>query len=303
MSDVAAADPAPDPTPAPAPAVVPDPAPASAPTPDPAPSGDNVVWPDKWREEIAGTEDKEAKRLTRLGRFDHPGRIFDSFLELEQTHKNADVRTPFPTEGNDEDKNKWRKGNDIPAEAGGYFEKLPDGLVVGEEDRPGMDVLVEAMHAVNAPTIATHAAMGAYYKHIENVATARAEMDADSKKTTDDALHELYGADFRRNVNDLNGWLSAGGEEVKAKLLSSRMPDGTPLGNDPDVLKWLIGQMRTINPLVTVPGLGGGDPAAALDDEIATIENTMKNDNRAYQGDKKMQDRYLTLLTARDTHK
>ncbi|KKL81814.1 hypothetical protein LCGC14_1990980 [marine sediment metagenome] len=65
----------------------------------------------------------------------------------------------------------------------------------------------------------------------------------------------------------------------------------------------MIGQMRTINPLVTVPGLGGGDPVAALDDEIAGIEKTMKTDFKAYSADKAMQARYLTLLEARDKRK
>ena len=262
------------------------------------PDGGNVIWPEKWREEIAGAEDKDGKRLSRLGRFDHPGRMFDSFLELEQTHKKADIRTPFPEEGNDADKVKWRKKNGVPSEPAGYFDKLPDGLVVGEEDKAGMETLAAAMHAEHAPAGVVHAAMGAYYKHIENSLAQQAENDAKSKRDTDDALNQLYGVDFRRNINDLNAWLGTGGE-VKDKILSSRMPDGTPLGNDPDTLKWLIGSMRSMNPLVTIPGLGGGDPAAALDDEIAAIEKTMKMDNRAYQADDKMQARYLTLLDAR----
>ena len=88
---------------------------------------------------------------------------------------------------------------------------------------------------------------------------------------------------------------------MKAKIFGARMPDGTPVGNDPEVLKWLIGQMRTINPLVTVPGLGGGDPALALNDEIAAIEKVIQTDNRAYRADKVMQARYLELISARDS--
>lgn len=309
MTDAAGA-PDPDPTPDPAP----DPAPDPTPAPDPAPvggtSGDggepdagNVIWPDKWREEIAGKDDKDAKRLTRLGRFDQPGRIFDSFLEIEQTLKKADIRSPFPHEGNDKDKAKWRKNNSVPDEAGGYFDKLPDGLKIAEEDKQGMDTLAEAMHTIHAPANVTHAAMGAYYKHIENILAEQAERDATGKKDTDDALHELYGGDFRRNINDLGAWLDSAGEGGKAKILGARGPDGTPLGNDPEFLKFMIGQMRSINPLVTVPGLGGSDPAAALDDEIGAIEKTMRLDNRAYQADKVMQTRYLELLTARGQRK
>ena len=69
-------------------------------------AGDNVVWPDNWKQEIAGADDPDGKRLTRLGRFDHPGRIFDSFLEIETKYKGADIRTSFTDEGSDEDKAK-----------------------------------------------------------------------------------------------------------------------------------------------------------------------------------------------------
>lgn len=307
MSEPAPA-PAPEPTPEPTPTPTPDPAPSPTPdptptpTPDPAAGADNVIWPDKWREEIAGADDKDGKRLSRLGRFDHVGKVFDSLLEIETKYKKADIRTAFPDEGNDTDKVKWRKNNGIPSEPAGYFDKLPEGMEVAEEDKAGMDTLATSMHAVHAPVGAMHAAMGAYNQHIKAVLAQRAEDDVKSKRDTDDALNQLYGADFRRNTNDLSAWLGTGGE-VKDKILSSRMPDGTPLGNDPDVLKWLIGQMRSMNPLVTVPGLGGGDPALALTDEIAAIEKTMKMDNRAYQADKVMQARYLELLSARDKNK
>ena len=149
----------------------------------------------------------------------------------------------------------------------------------------------------------TASSPGPAQNRAEIMLAQRAEDDVKSKKDTDDALHELYGVDFRRNINDLNAWIGTAGEEVKAKIFSARMPDGTPLGNDPDFLKWMIGQMRAINPLVTVPGLGEGDPLAALDDEIAAIENTIQNDNKGYQKDKKMQARYLELLSARNKRK
>ncbi|KKK56563.1 hypothetical protein LCGC14_3063280, partial [marine sediment metagenome] len=131
----------------------------------------------------------------------------------------------------------------------------------------------------------------------------RAEMDKDSKKATDDELHELYGAEFRRNINDLNAWLGTAGEDVKNSILKSRMPDGTPLGNDPGFIKFMVGQMRDMNPLVTVPGLGAGDLALALADEIAAIEKVIQNDNKTYRADKKMQARFLELIQARDNPK
>ena len=309
MADPAPVEPTPDPTPAPdptpTPASTPTPALASDPDPTPAPdpapsSGDNVIWPEDWREKLSGGDDKVAEEL---GRYAEPGLVGPALVEAKNKIRSADVRTPFPEEASDKDKAEWREKNGVPAEAGGYLENLPKGVTVGEEDKPGMDKLATAMHAVHAPPEATHAAMGAWYSHVEDVNAERAEQDAEAKKSTDDELHELYGADFRRNMNDLTAWIDSGGKEVKEAVLKARMPDGTPLGSYPPYLKFMIKEMRDMNPLVTVPGLGGGDPALALSDEIAKIEKFIQTNNKEYRADKKMQARFLELIQARDNPK
>ncbi len=262
--------------------------------------GGNVIWPEDWRSRMSGGDDKVAEEL---GRYAEPGLVGPALVEAKNKIRSADVRTPFPDEASDDDKAEWREKNGVPAEAAGYFEKLPEGVTVGDEDKAGMDKLAAAMHAEHAPPSTVHAAMGAYYQHVEDVEAERAEMDAADKKSTDDELHELYGPDFRRNMNDLTAWVESGGDEVKEAVLKARMPDGTPLGSYPPYIKFMIKEMRGINPLVTVPGLGGGDPALALSDEIAKIEKFIQTNNKEYRTDKTMQARYLTLIQARDNPK
>jgi len=275
------------------------PAPAAAPAPAPAPDG-NVVWPEKWRENLAG--DDKAK-MDRLGRFDTPVKVFDSFLEMEKKFSAGEIAGPFPAEGSDDEKSAWREKAGVPKEAQGYFENVPEGLVIGEADKAGMETLAEAMHGVNATTEATHAAMGAYYKHLENIMAERAEDDQALKDKTDNDLNETYGAEFKRNVTDLKAWLGSAGEEVSGYVLNSRGPDGSPLASNPGFIKWMVGQMRDIRPLVTVPGLGAGEPGVALADEITKIETRIREDNKGYRADKPMQARYLELISARDKNK
>jgi len=256
------------------------------------------AWPEDWRERFAGGD---GKRLARLGRFDGPERIFDSYLELEHRYKSAAIRAPFPEDGDADTQGQWRVEHGVPETPAGYFEELPGGLVVGEEDMPGMMVLATEMHAAHAPFDMVHRAVGAWYKHLETVLGERAKLDERARDAAEEALRETYGAgEARRHLNDLNQWLDGAGAAVRDRLFSARTPDGTPLGSDPAVLHWLIEQMREIDPLVTVVGSGAGDPAAALDDEIGGIERVMREDMRAYEADKGMQSRYLELLRKRD---
>ena len=296
----AEADPAPnvdpDPAPSPDPAPTPDPAPDPAPSPDPDPAPSNVLWPENWRTEMSGGDEKVAEELNRYA---EPGLIGPALIEAKKKISAGLSPEPLAENATDEQVAEYRKKNGIPAEPGGYFENLPEGIVVGDEDKAGMEKLATAMHAAHQPPAAVHAAMGVYYQHLSDVMAERAETDATDKRDTDDALNELYGNEFRRNINDMGAWLGLGGEETKAKILSSRTPEGQRLGNDPGVVKWLISQMRIIDPLVTVPGLGPGEPGAALEDEITKIEERIQNDNAGYRADKKMQARYLELLEAR----
>lgn len=267
---------------------------------DPGESQSNVIWPEDWQMRLSGGDEKIAERL---GRYAEPGLVGKALIEAQDKIRSGAVKQPLADDATPEQIAEWRQENGVPAEVEEYFAELPDGLVIGTEDKAGMDVLAKEMHDANAPKGMAHAAIRAYYKHIESVQAERAELDAQAKKDTDDALHELYGNEFRRNINDLNSWLDGGGEEVKAKIFSSRTADGTPLGSDPVFLQWMIGQMREIDPLVTVVGAGAGDPSAALDDEIAGIEKKMTEDFKGYSADKGMQARYQTLLEARDKRK
>lgn len=263
-------------------------------------SENNVIWPETWRAQIAGEDEKQ---LERLGRFTDPGALAKSYFEMEKKLSSTPLKTEFPADGSEDEQAAWRESNGVPKEPAGYFENLPEGVEVSDDDRAGIERLAEKMHGANASPAQVHAAMGTFYEIMDDMKAERAEQDIKAQKDTEDALNQLWGGEYRRNINDLNAWLGAGGDEIKTAVLASRLPDGTPLGSNPDFIKWMVGQMREINPIVTVPGLGGGDPAAALDAEIASIENTMRTDRPAYNADKKMQARYLELLDARDKHK
>ncbi len=258
----------------------------------------NVIRPENWREEFAGGDEK---KLKRMGRFTEPGALLDSYLELEQTHKNADIRSPFPEEGTDEEKGSWREQNKIPSEAAGYLEGLPEGLDLTDWDKDGVDGLVNAMHGVNASPAATHAALGAYRDHQDAKNSQQADQDVLDRKARDDVLNVDMGKEYRRNMDDLERWAEK--SSMTDLVLNARGPDGSYVANNPDYIKALVGLMREGDPIHTIPNLGDGDPSASLDTAIAEIEKVIKNDNKTYTNDKAMNARYLELLEARDKRK
>ena len=88
------------------------------------------------------------------------------------------------------------------------------------------------------------------------------------------------------------------------------MPDGTPIGYNPEVLKWLTAQALEKNPLATVVPGAGANQGEAVQEEIESIEAMMGDRSSAYWKGEKGPDgktakerRLLTLYEARDRMK
>lgn len=100
-------------------------------------------------------------------------------------------------------------------------------------------------------------------------------------------------------MNLVNSFLDNAPNGLKDKILTGRLSDGTPIGSDPDTLRWLLQLELERNPTgVVVPSSGAGIKQG-VDDEIKTIEESMRKDRKAYDRDEKTQKRYRDLLEYR----
>lgn len=291
-----------DPNPAPPadPALNPDPDP---PTPDAilTPPADPAPLPgpapgDDWRGRMAGEDEK---LLGFLGRYPSE----KAFVEAAKKDRDA-IRTKqgykLPEDPSAEELAEYRKQQGVPEKPEGYLEKLPDGLVVGADDRPFVDVFLEKMHAANAPKGISDAALTAYYQIVEDQAAEQSQRELDAHNESISELTEEWGkADYKRNVNVTNAFISTLPEGVGAALTSGKDAAGLPMGSNPAVVRWLAGLALEANPLATVVPGAGANAGSAIADEIASIEKTMRENRAAYNKDEKMQSRYRDLIDAR----
>lgn len=217
----------------------------------------------------------------------------------------ADIRSgkyikPLDESATDEEKAAYRKQLGVPEKPEGYLESLPNGLVVGEDDKPFVDVFLGKMHEAGAPPSLTGAALESYYQIVEEQAAAEAVQLDNAKVAGEEALREEWGKDYRRNLNALHSHLDTLPPRVKEAFTGGRGADGVPLGYDPEVMKWLASIALEANPLATVVPGAGANQASAIADEIASIETMMRVDRDAYNRDEKIQARYRELVAARE---
>lgn len=254
-------------------------------------------FPEDWRDRMAEGDEKELKRL---GRFNSPTDLFKSYRAMESKLNEADRSQPLPENATEDQIAKFRKDNGIPDDPKGYLDNLPDGLVLGEGDEPLVNAFLENAHAQNTSPEVVGNFMNWYFAQQEQHTADQAEEDQNYKKDSEDLLRNEWGPDYRQNIQLYEAAVEGFPEEVREKILQGRFSDGSVIGNNPYFIRHMAALQREINPAATVVPGGGGSNIETVQEEIAKIEQTMRADRGAYNKDTKMQERYRTLLTARD---
>ena len=256
-------------------------------------------WPDDWRVKLAG-EDK--KLLTRLERMGSPADLLASYRALEQRLSSGELKSALPKDATPEQVAAWRKENGVPEKAEAYLDKLPDGLVIGEDDKTLMNSFAEAMHGQNVPPTVVHEAIKWYYGLQEQEAARQSEIDDTARGETETALRAEWGSAYQQNINLVKNLLGGAPESVRADLESARFPNGTPIFSNPDTLRWLANLSRQVNPVSTIVP-AGGDIGSTVTNELADLKKMMADYGSDYwKGPKAetLQARYRQLIDWQD---
>lgn len=260
-------------------------------------------WPDDWRKQFAGDDDKALKQLDR---YQTPADIFKSLRAAQQKISSGEYKkADLPKDATEEQVAEWRKEQGIPEKAEGYLENLPDGLVIGDDDKVLVEGFIGDMHAENAPPGIVHKAIDWYYRNQEQALASQQEADTAFKASAEDELRSDWGNEYRANLSSAMSLLDTmptleDGTAVKDLFMKGRLADGTPIGNHPGVLRWLVNMASESGHSGFIAPSDGASRAESVDSEISSIEKTMREKPREYYGDEKMQARYRTLLTARE---
>lgn len=273
--------------------------------------GDDPVapadWPDDWRKKMSGEDEKAIKALER---YQSPADVAKALRDAQNLIRSGKVKDALPENPTDEQIAAWRKDNGIPEAPDGYLEALPDGLVIGDEDKDLVGGFLESAHAKNMNPEQVASAINWYYEEQEKQVTAQIEADRAFRKDAEDALRGEWGGEYRANVNAIANFLSStpvlsegeDGEKITlgAALMDARLPDGTKVGDNPHTAKFLLNLANEINPGGTVAPGDGTSRLASVKEEIASIEKVMREDRRAYDKDEKMQARLRQLYAAEE---
>jgi hypothetical protein len=271
-------------------------------------------WPENWREKLAehisaGDKKLYAKELKRLERIADPAGVYGMYREAEGKLTSGGLIKKPGKDAKPEEIAEYHKAMGVPEKPEDYFKdvKLENGAVIGEADKPLVDGFAAAVHKSGATPQFVNAALNWYYQNQEEQAAAMDEADDTFRREAETALKDEYGAAFKRKANGIASLfaIAPGGADIKnegslyARLMGGRTADGRIIGNDPDMVRFLVALTSEINPAATVVE-DGNQSGMSIDAEIKQIEGRMKDDRRAYYKDEVAQSRYRELITARE---
>lgn len=255
-------------------------------------------WREDWLDKMAG-QDEKAKNI--LGRYASPKAVAEALVAAQKKISSYKPQVELPQNPTEEDIKNYRKAYNIPDEPKGYDIKLDNGLIIGEEDQVIVDKFLERAHARNAKPSEIKATLQDYFEtqHAQ-IQEINQRLDA-QRQEAEDELRAEWGGNYRQNANIINNFVTNKFGEQSENVLNAVLADGTLLKNNPKVIRQFLNLAQEVDPVATI-GRAGMD-SNSIDQEIATIEQTMKTNNKAYFNDKSMIKKYEELITAREKMK
>lgn len=203
-----------------------------------------------------------------------------SLLQLQAKISSGELKAKveLPKDATPEQMAEFRKTNDLPATAEAYVEKLalPDGVVIGEADKPLVASFAKSMFEAGATQGEMNRAVSWFYQQQEAVEAQRAETDVTGRtKAQGELMGEWGPGDFKTNMNAVGSLLSTMPEALKTSLLTARTADGRMVGDTAEFNRWAAATAREINPAATLIPANVQNQPQVVATEIAAIEAKM----------------------------
>ena len=222
---------------------------------------------DELRQAIAehyAAGDKKAlkQELRRLERVRDIKSLWGMYRELEGKFTSGGLVKLPGKDAKPEEIAAFHKALGVPEKPEEYFKqvKLENGAVIGEADKPLVDGFAAAVHKSGATPEMVNAALNWYYANQGEQAAALDEGDDTFRREAEKALKDELGPAFKRKTNAIASLFATapGGTDIKnenslyARMMGGRMADGRIIGNDPDMVRFLVGLVSEVNPAATV---------------------------------------------------
>lgn len=247
----------------------------------------STVWPENWRTQLAGGDEKRAKELERFG---DPAAFAKGFFAIRQKIGTGEIRnnTPKPTgEGvKPEEVAAWKQERGLPTKAEEYPFPLPKGMKAEDLDEAGTKVADRfkgAFFEADLSPAQVERVVGEYNAIREEEAAQQAVADAKAKDALEDSLRAEWGGSYRSNVALTHRFISQHfGDDLADALMTARDIEGNRIINMPG----MVAKLHDLARQAGIDDVEGGEPTAgggkSVDQRIEEINQIYQTNQAEY---------------------
>ncbi len=257
------------------------------------------IYPEDWREKYAKEDNK---KLEILKRYTSPEAALDALFEARKKIQEGSKGVKLPKDATPEQVELWRKENDIPESPDKYNLSLKDGYVIGEEDKPILDKVLETLHKSNIPNSVASEIVNSYNEARKLEEEQEIDRIIEAREQARVELQETWGKEYKNKVTTIENFIEKRfGQEEAAMLFGARLPDGSILGSNTKVLSKLYELASETDPEITLLNtLNNRGTMESINERISEIEKIMRTNESEYYRNQSLQDEYGKLLMGRE---
>jgi len=258
-----------------------------------------------WRQGYLDSIKDDAERTKKqnvLSRFASPEALMDSYFNAQNKIRTTQTTPQRPNENSTEEEiAAYREANNVPETPDGYEYNLPEGLIVGDDDKVLLDGFMELAHSHNIPQEAVDAIVNSHFTNMEKQNQMEVMQFEQDFITAQEILKGEMGVDYERNINHLATFMQDTLGDDWEVMEGAIGADGVPLMSNPAIIRKLSILANQTDPVARVMPQGMRN-VDSVDSEIKKIESMFSNpeERRKYNSDPKLQSRYRELLAAKN---
>ena len=217
---------------------------------------------DDWRLKVAGGDKKELKNLER---FKTEADLYNSYKELQKKLSSGEYKRDLPKDATPEQVAEWRKERGIPDAPDGYELKLPEGVVLGDTDKPYVDTFLAHAHSKAWTPSQVNEAME-WYVGLQDEQNAKVYEAEDNFRTQAEAtLRQEWADGYKANLNRSSAYFHSLPKETQDSFNEARNPDGSRLIDSPALFKFFaeLSQQQSPQGVLLPSGSAGDGPNVA----------------------------------------
>jgi hypothetical protein len=237
--------------------------------------------------------------VKRLERYKDPEAVFEALVNAQKKIDSGVIKSKLADNATPEQIAEYRKENGIPEAPDKYDTTLPNGLVIGEADKPVVDDFLKYAHGNNWTPAQVKQGLEYQFARQEAMRVDNENKDATFKQESTAELGKRYGGDFKRNISHVDRFLDEFPPGVKEKVLGARLPNGRLAGSDPDYIDFLYQQALFRNPIATMMGGNSEAQVKAAETRLQELIKLSGDPNSAYNkgaGREKLRAEHLELI-------